>query len=545
MANDYRSTSGFLPQQTKKIDAKTTMQRGQGLLGGAQKHYSDVLKGKDSTTQQMMNKATEVGQAQKASSMGATQQRAQMAGLGGLAQQSLMDMKERAQETAQAERMGSIAQGLGQRQDQAAGQLAGMGQFEKQFGLQQEQYEKRDERQTIEDMIAMSDLTDPNAKAQLEEQYETTYGVKPTFEQLYNEKAKAKYNVAKQELDSFMLENEALMYDANGQLNPDFINNPQAEQALKKVWEAEGMSGQFDPKNSYYKDWAKDQFTKATTSQADLAQKKMMNTMMSNPAFGKLSSEQQDAAKEWIGLAAQGFGVNDFGQIVDSAGQIIAGDKTFTDTLGGESVTIVKGKDTITIGDNAYDFDPDDGVWEMPNGSEVTDPALKAMLDKHGKGWGDFEESAAKFKDFDTGNFSGTQFNKMLDDFDGSPEAIQALSDSIKDNPQNISPSAWDKLITTDSFKDIIKDAGEKVKLTATGTGSTAGNRKSFNTNYEVGKVYNINGTPSVITSGNEDIRWRMKGFGGGRYDYGQKISYKPLTGNDAGEVVTTSTRGM
>jgi hypothetical protein len=112
-------------------------------LNKAQSNFESVMKGKDTTTQRLTNQFMEANAAGSSAAKGAAAQQAALSGATANSQSLLNRMTQRDIEGQRQQGVNELSATLGQRSDQAAGQLAQIGEYKSNYEMQAKQNENQ------------------------------------------------------------------------------------------------------------------------------------------------------------------------------------------------------------------------------------------------------------------------------------------------------------------------------------------------------------------------------------------------------------------
>lgn len=508
----------------------------------ATQFQKDVLQGQDFATQQLLNRQMEQSAATQAALRGAAAQRGQLSGLSGIQQEILAGIQDRQLASQEAEQLGAMAGVLGQRADTASGRLA-------QLGAQERAFEFDRGRQVVSDMIASSDLTDPQQLANVEAQYESIYGVKPSLDALIEQKWDNKSLKADAEWDSYVLNNEALFFDDAGNFKSDFaMSDPQALQIMSDKYEADtkGMFGEFNPSNPDHMKWAENQFKTATTTETELALQNSWDTIKNSNYFASLSGEEQaELSDDWDALSTMAVAgwrptiVDGELALVDAGGSpVLSGGDFFK--FGDTSIRIDRTDNTAVISGEEYEFE--DGKWIDEDGVEVTSGnTLDALNSVSEQFVSPIEGVTGKLSEFTPSTAITSEIGAFIDSFDGSEAAVSSLTELISDRPEAITNSQWKKITENEEMLSVAVE-----NIPSESIGSVFGNvgkdgtrpkqRAKFSDDVAEGAVFNVDGMLVRITSNPKSKDWKK-----GANHYGQTVTYEIISGPNKGKTATTS----
>jgi len=418
--------------------------QGQDAIDQTIEHHQDVMIGEDSATQQMMARMQQESAAAQAAMRGAQRQRQAQAGISGITSNILADIADREMETVETERYGQMAQIVGQRADQAAGRLG-------QLGMQERQYES----QVVNDLIANSDLTDPEQLSRAKEAYKELHGIEPSFSQIKREQWNSKLNEASRQFDAYLIENRVNYTDDKGDINYDKImEDPAAMRMLEQKYNARMHdSDAFDPNDPLMKDWVKSQIDAGTTSELDLAVQEAQSLITQSDQYQTLLKEDPDAAQAWLDAIEieTKLGV-DIGSLFEEQTGLVQVDEEVGELLGGRNIDIDGENDTVTAGDNIYKKTK--SGWKL-NGKLVKDENIVNELDKFDLTTD--QDMLDELDKFDPFTATEGHVSDFIDKVGDSPSEIDSkkANDLLLNNPEAIPDGRMEglgKLIDWDSL---------------------------------------------------------------------------------------------
>ncbi len=515
-----------------------TLQKGQNLVDTAIQQNKDVLQGEDLFTKQQQALQQEQQQARASSAMGAQKQRSQLQGLGQVSQNIMNQMQQRNLESQQQQQTSALTGQLGARQQQAGSNLANL-------GTQQKQFDYTIGQDILEDQLAGADLTDAAQVEDFTAKYEQLYGVKPTVDNIISKQWNAKELKAQTDWDQYLLSNRANLY-TDGVLDTSKIGKDKASRdALANMWDAEweGEGGEFDINDPSHKEWMESKIKAGTTSEGTQIFNEKWNDIVSSGALEGYEPDVVDDIKASVKAKLNGqVFENDAGQL-ELPGIGVVGENYMK--VGDTTVKLDKTNNTATIDNTDYTYDSNDGQWEDQLGVAIADPAKLDMLSKvKGQFVTKVDEVLAKKEPFNPQLASVTDAKELISNYkDGDTETVDNIMSYITDNT-NIPTSFYNTLNNNEALKSSLKDNADNITFKISGSGSSRDKRKVFKGRPpKRGMITVKNGELVLITSGVSNFSRDAKGLFKGR-DWGQKFTYKPLTGDNAGEELTMTTFG-